>query len=461
MAKRASANPDIDYIVERESRLKRGWVRLENEIDPLLLQVAGNGALVMYANNLLNKISESSTRMQNLTLAGYGLVAGSLGILVNREYLRFADKHKIKRPLLYGSLMNLGLGAASVAGYEAIKNNADGNAYLMLPVYAMLGAGIYYGNKLVISPVVDSWSKYGARGSLRNLAHKVGLLKRWDAAQERTRHENRSYSKGRTARLALEALGMAALGAYMGATATFQDFKYDLKKAWKSLPFTSRVEVIDDDAQRQPIPKSLESSMPENLRIHPELISKHDIRSKEGQAVRMARFEHIVRKVEDYYGIPRDLMMGLGMQEGRGNPIQTNLAGGPDFGLWQFVRGTAREYGLPIWYDDLGARNYGYRLQAKVKELNFNYEKICAIDKRACVPESTWAAGKLLYDKKSKYGSWEAAVSAFNNGHPAQNYMNTPHVKGVYFNKDYYREWRKRHLTAASFPQYAQSQPRR
>ncbi len=100
---------------------------------------------------------------------------------------------------------------------------------------------------------------------------------------------------------------------------------------------------------------------------------------------RSARYFPVIEPILKKYGIPDDFKYLAIAESGLSNAVSPSGA----VGFWQFLEGTAREYGLEV-----------------------NQE----VDERYHVEKSTEAACRYFLDSYETYGNWTLVAASYNNG---------------------------------------------
>lgn len=184
--------------------------------------------------------------------------------------------------------------------------------------------------------------------------------------------------------------------------------------------------------------------------------------SEKGKFQRTYRYDPIFDIKEGIYDIPQGTLGGLAGRESGGDPLKLNSTGDGGAGMFMFQPGTAAEMGLKVYgYSrKVGVdKKHGAELKKLIKEHKLNYDTLAKIDERFDVEKSADAAARYLVKLHNKYGSWDKALSAYNQGKPAPNPETTKHVKGVrryqevYTSQDttdYYKMYKKGRIKGIS-----------
>ena len=98
-------------------------------------------------------------------------------------------------------------------------------------------------------------------------------------------------------------------------------------------------------------------------------------------------YKNIIEQVLDFHELPRDLFFVGLIESGYNTYIKSRASA---TGPWQFMKGTAKEYGLKV-------DRY--------------------VDERSNIVKSTHAAASYFKDLYNIFGSWELALCAYNAGH--------------------------------------------
>lgn len=170
----------------------------------------------------------------------------------------------------------------------------------------------------------------------------------------------------------------------------------------------------------------------------------HPYETVPGKFERTYRWDRIIDGIEEKYEIPKGKLKALIMRESGGDPLKLNDNNDGGAGLAMFQPGTARkDFGLKVSGNSNATgvdKEHGRYLRKLVDEYNHNYEQLSQIDERFDVEKSAEAAAKYLKKNYLKYGSWDKALSAYNQGTPAPNASETHHVKAVNKYEKYYNE---------------------
>lgn len=318
---------------------------------------------------------------------------------------------KLADPALFwvGSNAAYLYGANEALDYVAY--NVDSNEGLaMLGAYTALAGGLIAANKFVFRPVSRKIKEF----------HK----KRSDEGKQ-ARASSWVRTMGQTGSL-------AALYLMTNFPATLDAYRRDAVRVVNAFAREdTRLAISMEDERRIDItPSGLELSIPADLDL--SSVRESNMYSPRGKFLRTYRWDNIITETERRYGLEEGILAGLIMRESFGNPLQLNLSKDGGAGLMMFQPGTARAYGLEIYGDSHTTgrdRHHGQKLAELVREHEYDYAELAAIDERFDVVKSTDAAARYLRDMYRQHGSWNKALSAYNRGRPARRPGKTRHVR--------------------------------
>ncbi|MEM4390088.1 MAG: transglycosylase SLT domain-containing protein [Candidatus Micrarchaeia archaeon] len=288
-----------------------------------------------------------------------------------------------------------------------------------------------------------------SHGSLAKLITYAGLIMGWPyvnkhlivpvAKRVKKFHEERiSQNREATAlswvRTASQLGIVLALYNLLSFGKTLNNFKYDGLRMLRAFESEERKDQqkIEEEKVASITPAKLEAEVPKSISsVDIRAINRH---SYYGRFLRAYRWHRILRKVEKEFNLPYGILSALAMRESHGDPLALNANDDGGAGMFMFQPGTARRFGLKIWGDSNATgrdRNYGLRLRELVESLNWDYGKLSKVDERFDVEKSARAAAKYLREAYRQYGSWDAALSAYNCGTPCKNFRETHHVRAT------------------------------
>jgi hypothetical protein len=163
----------------------------------------------------------------------------------------------------------------------------------------------------------------------------------------------------------------------------------------------------------------------------------------QGRFERTYRWDKVLDEIEGRYELPRGILKGLAMRESYGDPLRLNKGNDGGAGLFMFQPRTAKAYGLKVHGNSdrsSADTTHGAELKDLVEFYNHDYGKLAEIDERFDIKKSAEAAAKYLREDYTRYGSWDKALSAYNQGKPAPNASETKHVKAVNEYTEYYNQ---------------------
>ncbi len=143
-----------------------------------------------------------------------------------------------------------------------------------------------------------------------------------------------------------------------------------------------RLQLIEDDIPPSDIPITLNEKVEYFIRYF--TTTKREVFAR--WLARSGRYLPMIKEIFREYGLPEDLAY-LAMIESGFNPFAYSRAGA--CGIWQFIRSTARRYGLKI--------NYW-------------------VDERRDPEKATHAAAKYLSELYQEFECWHLASASYNAG---------------------------------------------
>ncbi|MBI5398905.1 transglycosylase SLT domain-containing protein [Candidatus Woesearchaeota archaeon] len=232
---------------------------------------------------------------------------------------------------------------------------------------------------------------------------------------------------------------IAALAYTLNSSATLENFRYYKEQTSKEQTIAAFARDQTSTQQPRTQPTASPPSLPLNASLSD--IAKTDKRSPEGKFLRAYRWNDTFTAAEKKYGIEAGILAGLAMRESYGNPLELNSGSDGGAGLFQFQPGTARQYGLHISGQSAATgrdRHNGRRLCKLIETYHRTYDALARTDERFHIVRSTYAAAHYLHDLKTKHGTWDNALSAYNRGTPSKNPLLTEHVTAVRTYQRYY-----------------------
>lgn len=145
-----------------------------------------------------------------------------------------------------------------------------------------------------------------------------------------------------------------------------------------------------------------------------------------GRIQRTERWKPIIQAAEQKYGVPRNTLYSMVMEESCGDPLQPNAKADGGLGLTHVQPKTAEWMGLDI-YGRAGARFKDPKNGEKVKDIigfcRRNVNCLLEYDERAHPIKNLDMAGRYLAHYKQSKGTWDEAVMKFGPQKHKQRYL--------------------------------------
>lgn len=154
----------------------------------------------------------------------------------------------------------------------------------------------------------------------------------------------------------------------------------------KLIPFINHQEKPKVEEQEAPVLPSIDLALNKEVKKQLETYTKYNCVALRKGIERRAEFNREIEQIFIEEGLPLELL-NLAMIESAFNPKARSHCGA--YGIWQFMRSTARNYGLQV---------NKYR------------------DQRADPILATRAAAKHLKDLYKYFNNWYLAIAAYNSG---------------------------------------------
>lgn len=117
-----------------------------------------------------------------------------------------------------------------------------------------------------------------------------------------------------------------------------------------------------------------------------------------GMILRSLRFKNITEKVEKKYGLPKNILLAMVMQESGGVDLLPNSRDDGGLGLCHMQPSVAKEFGLKIYHNcnKLVSIKHGKALRRLIAENKFDRKKLIKYDDRFHPILNIDAAGRML-----------------------------------------------------------------
>lgn len=149
--------------------------------------------------------------------------------------------------------------------------------------------------------------------------------------------------------------------------------------------------------------------------VHPEPnyrgVRLADEEGVTGRLERALRWGPITDAAERRYGVPKNLLLAMIMQESYGNPIQPNMRMDGGLGLMHMQPVVADMYGLKVYGNRhvLASRKYGRGLEQMLRACNWDMRCIAPKDDRIHPVKNIDCGARIVKTGHQKHGRWDLA----------------------------------------------------
>ena len=123
-----------------------------------------------------------------------------------------------------------------------------------------------------------------------------------------------------------------------------------------------------------------------------------------GRILRAMRFQNISSKVEEKYGLPKNMVLAMVIQETGGADMLPNCLDDGGIGICHMQGSTASEFGLKTYrnYKALRSKTHGRALRSLIRTNRYDRKKLIKYDDRFHPILNLDAAGRMLACYKSR-----------------------------------------------------------
>lgn len=135
-----------------------------------------------------------------------------------------------------------------------------------------------------------------------------------------------------------------------------------------------------------------------------------------GKILRSLRFQNITRRVERKYGLPKNMVLAMMMQETGGADLLPNGLNDGGLGLVHMQPKVAAQFGLKIYQNNrqMRSKSHGLALKRLIKKHNFDRKKLIRYDDRFHPILNLDAVGRMLHCYKNNprrdMTKWQTAI---------------------------------------------------